>query len=180
MDEDLYHHHDDYAIRGGNVTVVPTHQDSYRKRSSTTSQPRHMGIKRQKEMMCQSYRTTIKDDVHDLSHVDQAMEIETLPEHATTTPNNTIVHSIPLHQRSTNHGDYIYQQIVHQFSIGSGSLLLDDQHLLDPTTMEDVLNASVQDQGEWLEMVIYARQRAKAWDATQYMKERNALKSWLR
>lgn len=165
MDGDFYHQ-DDGTMQNGTG-------DHGRKRSSINSQSRDVYTKRPKEVKCGRYRTAIKNDVHDLSHVEQqSMEIESLPDSTSRT-------SIPLHQQSISH-DSIYQQIVHQFSIGSGCLLLDDQHLLDPSTMGDVLNATLHEQIEWLDMVVYARQRAKAWDSTQYMRERNALKSWLR
>lgn len=178
MDVDSSHYHDDL---GHEELTWQQHHSRKRCSSTTNSASRDFCIKRPKEVLCESYRTTIQDDIHDLPHVEQSMEIEPLPDSLPSTPNTG--NSVPLHhqeQQSTSHHDSISRQIVHQFSIGSGSLLLDDQHLLDSTTTEEVLHAPLQVQQEWLEMVVYARQRAKAWDSTQYTRERNALKSWLR
>ncbi len=115
-----------------------------------------------------SYCTKMKDII-DICYVEQSMEMD--PDYNT---------KATIFEGQSSSAILIHQQIVDQFARGTGGLLREDRHLLDHTNMEEVIKADMRDQIEWLELVVHARNRAKAWDTTQYTRERNVLQSWLR
>lgn len=74
----------------------------------------------------------------------------------------------------------LHQQILDQFAQGSKRLLREDRHWIDDHHVDEILREDVDHQREWLDLVLHARHRAQAWDATQYTTERNVLHNWLR
>lgn len=66
-----------------------------------------------------------------------------------------------------------------QFNQGAQGLLRDDKYLLEDTIVEELLEGPSELQAHWVDAVVQARNRAKAWDLTQYRKEGELLRNWL-